>query len=87
MKITQKDPVQFISKKDRQDQARKHQIIFPRTMESDAKLLAAIEIHLLEGLEARGQQKLHGVIDHLRNLRDGMPTPKHSPKVILPGNK
>ena len=87
MNIIQKDPVQFIPKKDRHDQARKYQSIFPRTMDSDAKLVAAIEIQLLEALEARGQQKLHGVIDHLRNLRDGMPTPKHSPEVILPGNK
>jgi len=82
MKTTQKDPRQFIPSEGRHDQAREHQILFPRTIDSDAKLIAAIEIQLLEGLEARTQQKLHEVIEHLRTLADGMPTAKISPEAI-----
>ena len=85
--ITQKDPSQLIPTEGRHDQAREHQTLFPRTIDSDAKLVAAIEIHLLEGLEARMHQKLHDVIDHLRKLADGMPSAKHSPNTILGGNK
>ena len=83
MKITQKDPNQFNTTEGRHDQAREHQILFPRTIDSDAKLIAAIEIQLLEGLEARNQQKLHEVIEHLRMLADGMPTAKISPEADL----
>lgn len=82
MKTTQKDPRQFIPTDGRRDQAREHQNLFPRTIDSDAKLIAAIEIRLLEGLEARGQQKLHDVIEHLKMLADGMPTPKISPEAV-----
>ena len=82
MNKTQKDPSQFISPEGRHDQAREHPILFPRTIGSDAKLIAAIEIQLLEGLEARTQQKLHDVIEHLRMLADGMPSAKISPEAI-----
>ena len=82
MKTTQKDPRQFIPQEGRPDQAREHQILFPRTIDSDAKLIAAIEIQLLEGLEARTQQKLHDIIEHLRKLADGMPSAKISPEAI-----
>jgi len=82
MNTTQKDPGQFIPPEGRHDHAREHQILFPRTIDSDAKLIAAIEIHLLEGLEARTQQKLHDIIEHLRKLADGMPTAKISPEAI-----
>jgi hypothetical protein len=82
MKKTQKDPRQFIPTEGRHNQERKHQNIFPRTIDSDAKLIAAIEIQLLEGLEARTQQKLHDVIEHLRMLADGMPSAKISPEAI-----
>jgi len=83
MNKTQKDPTQFIPTEGRHDQARKHRILFPRIIDSDAKLVAAIEIQLLEGLEARHQQKLHEVIEHLRKLADGMPTAKISPEADL----
>jgi len=82
MKNTQKDPRQFIPTEGRHDRVRKPQNIFPRTIDSDAKLIAAIEIQLLEGLEARTQQKLHDVIEHLKKLADGMPTAKISPEAI-----
>lgn len=84
MNTTQKDPIQFIPTEGRHDQAREHQILFPRTIDSDAKLIAAIEIQLLEGLEARHQQKLHDLIEHLRKLADGMPSAKISPDAIDP---
>jgi hypothetical protein len=87
LNITQKDPGQFISTEARHDQAREDQTVYPRSISSDAKLVAAIEIHLLERLEARLHQKLHDVIDHLRKLADGLPTARHSANVILPGNK
>jgi len=83
MKTTQKDPRQFIHPEGRPDQAREHQISIPRTIDSDAKLIAAIEIHLLEGLEERTKQKLHDVIEHLRKLADGMPTAKNFPPITI----
>jgi hypothetical protein len=88
MNTKQKDPSQFSPTKERNDQAREHQTLFPRTIDSDAKLIAAIELELLEGMEARHQQKLHEVIEHLRNLADGMPSAKISPESIdLIGDK
>jgi hypothetical protein len=83
MKTTQKDPRQFIPPQGRNDQAREHQILFHRTIDSDAKLIAAIEIHLLEGLEARTQRKLHDIIEHLRMLADGLPTAKIFPPITI----
>ena len=82
MNKTQKDPCQFIPPEGRHDQAREHKTLFPRTIDSDAKLIAAIEIQLLEGLEARTQEKLHDVIEHLKKLADGMPSAKISPEAI-----
>jgi len=83
MNTTQKDPGKVIAPEDRNDQASEHQILFPRTIDSDAKLIAAIEIHLLEGLEARTQLKLHDIIEHLRKLADGMPTAKIFPPITI----
>jgi hypothetical protein len=77
---TQKDPRQFIPVEDQQVRGR--QILFSRTIDSDAKLIAAIELQLLERLEAGRQERLHDVIEHLRKLASGMPTAKISPEAI-----
>jgi len=82
MNTKQKDPGQFIPTEGRHDQAREHQLLFPRTIDSDAKLIAAIEIEILEGLEARNREQLHEVIEHLRRLADGMPSAKVSPEAV-----
>jgi hypothetical protein len=83
MDTQQKDPSQLIPPEGRHDQAREHQILSPRKIDSDAKLIAAIEIQFLEGLEARTQQKLLDVIEHLRKLADGMPSAKVSPPITI----
>jgi len=68
MNTEQKDPSQFILMEDRHDQARKHQIIFPGLMVTDLEIVAAKEIQLLEGLEARLHQNLNDVIEIVRKF-------------------
>ena len=79
---TQKDPRQSIPAEGQHDQMRGREILFSRTIDSDAKLIAAIELRLLEGLEASRKERLHDVIEHLRKLADGMPSAKISPEAI-----
>ncbi len=68
MNTEQKDPSQFILTEDRHDQARKHQIIFPGLRDTDLEIVAAKEIQLLEGLEARLHQNLNDVIEIVRKF-------------------
>ena len=87
MDTIQKDPGTFILTEGRHDQAREHQMILPRTMESDVKLVASLEIQLMETLNARGQQEHHQVINYPGMLADGTPYAGYSPDVVLHGGK
>lgn len=87
MNTTQKDPGQFMLTGRRHDRARGRQIIFPPTMESDAKLVAELEIQMMEALKARVQQDLDQVINHLRMLAAGMPSARYSSNAIFNGDK
>jgi len=83
---TQKDPGQLILTGDRYTRT-EHQIIFPRTMESDMKLVVVLELQLMEALKARVQRELDHVINHLRMLADGTPSARYSPDAILHDDK
>lgn len=87
MNTTQKDPGQFMLTGGRHDQARGRQIIFPRTLESDMKLVAELEIKMMEALKARVQQDLDQVINHVRMLAAGMPSARYSSNAIVNGDK
>ena len=68
MNTEQKDPSQFILTEDRHDQARKHQVAFPGLMDTDLEIVAAKEIQLLEGLEARLHQNVYDIIEIVGKL-------------------
>jgi len=74
MNTAQKDPGQFIPMSDQHDQARRHQVKFPRLMDADLKFVAAKELQLLEGLEARLHQKLYDVIEIIRKVANSVPS-------------
>ena len=74
MNTEQKDPSQFILTEDRHYHARKHQIIFPGLMDADLKIVAAKEIQLVEGLEARLHQNLNNVIEIVRKFGGRAPS-------------
>ena len=67
MSTAQKDPIQFTPTEDRHDQAREQQMIFPRLLDADLKIVAAREIRP-EGMEARLHLTLYDIIEIVRKV-------------------